>query len=747
LFTVKKSCEKGFTTRKEVRTLILFFFYLICLFVVDSTISIEVNRTETFEKYSPMEAKKKPQGNESAYLNDPIALPEIKTVTAHNSAENGSGDDNATADDSRRGSKTDSIANNQGVEFSQLPTGRKTKASKGDESKKGRKKSKGNEGHSATSKPPSASNSVTENSIAEGSERIRENSGRHLNSDGKSSNESRKGSSHPTTAADKGRSIAMLGNNRKSNSSQVMDDDASLNSFSSYENNSVISDHYPRARNDLIHLLQEKEQLLAKQERELETELKKRVKEYIRTHGIGFGNSSTIPTVSSSGVDNNEYDMNDSLITGESNKTSGNRSEEHHHHQAASIHFPHVDLVNSLDGGLAGEVVDVNSSAENNDNRHPYHTGANSQSINLSSFVDFPDSESNLQRMKTDDGKSYDIDQDMNNLDSFLLENGLNDAAVRNELEVIALTSGGKPSQLASRLNSSNKQLRIPSREGGTRLRDLRQYPADVNTALKETLRDSARAATFRQELLEVKARLRATDPNNKLYSTEGIPEIDQMIETIYNNVALSGSKAIPEDWKLIQIATTDQLRKPVTQATSTSTDDLEDFVTNKQHQLPVYDNQANILITRTYKPSIEPISFEEKLRQSSNPLHFLYQHYSDYLSQLQKDRLFFAAVSNTVTSSSSIVAMNEKIQEISNTLPQRNRNHIVTAAHHILTISKKLLDECTTLLPLINAIETLVNDSVQIVKTIQRSGNNPSQLNDLPPQNYLVNSLSDLFR
>jgi hypothetical protein len=688
--------------------------------------------------------KKKPQSNESAYLNDPVALTDIKTITAQHSTEQDTINNAAAAIDSRRGSKTDSINNNQGVEFSPPPTGRKSKASKGDDSKlKGRKKSKGKEGHISSSKPPSASNSLTENSIAEGHVGIRENSGRHLNSDGKSTNDSRRGSSHPTTAADKGRSIAMIGNNRKSNSTQLMDDEASMNSFSSYENNSTISDGYPTARNDLINLLQEKEHLLAKQERELETELKKRVKEYIRNHGIGFGNSSTIATVSSSGI-GNINDMNDSLITGESNKVSGSSGEEQRYHQADSIHFPHVDLVESVDGGLGREMTDLNSSLENNDYRQVYHPSANSQSINLSSFVDFPDSETNAQRVKTGDDKSNVIDQDMNNLDSFLIENGLNDAAVRNELEVVALTSGGKASPLPSRFSSSKKQPRIPSREGGNRLRDLRQYPADMDVTLKETTGDALRASTFRQELHKVKTRLRATDPNNKLYSAEGIPEIDQMIETIYNNVALSGSKAVPQDWKLIQIATTDQLKKPVTQATSTSTDDLEDFVTNKQHQLPVYDNQANILITRTYKPSLDPTSFEEKLRQSANPLHFLYQHYSDYLSQLQKDRLFFAAVSAAAASSS---AVNDKIQEISNTLPQRNRNHIVTAAHHILTISKKLLDECTTLLPLINAIETLVNDSVQIVKTIQRSGNNPQQLNDLPPQNYLINSLSDLFR
>jgi hypothetical protein len=88
-------------------------------------------------------------------------------------------------------------------------------------------------------------------------------------------------------------------NNNNTNSSKKaaaslnvseMDDEASVTSLE--RSHRSLDDSYPSDRNELVKLLKAKEQILKEKEKNFDEELKKRVKEYIRSHGIGFGANS-----------------------------------------------------------------------------------------------------------------------------------------------------------------------------------------------------------------------------------------------------------------------------------------------------------------------------------------------------------------------------------------------------------------------------------------------------------------------
>jgi hypothetical protein len=61
--------------------------------------------------------------------------------------------------------------------------------------------------------------------------------------------------------------------------------------------------------------------------------------------------------------------------------------------------------------------------------------------------------------------------------------------------------------------------------------------------------------------------------------------------------------------------------------------------------ELPIYDNQAGILLTRTYRTQTPPATFIEILSSSDNPLLYLYEEYAPFLSKMQCTRLLNAAV------------------------------------------------------------------------------------------------------
>jgi hypothetical protein len=61
--------------------------------------------------------------------------------------------------------------------------------------------------------------------------------------------------------------------------------------------------------------------------------------------------------------------------------------------------------------------------------------------------------------------------------------------------------------------------------------------------------------------------------------------------------------------------------------------------------ELPIYDNQAGILLTRSYRTQTPPATFIEILSSSDNPLLYLYEEYAPFLSKMQCTRLLNAAV------------------------------------------------------------------------------------------------------
>jgi hypothetical protein len=372
--------------------------------------------------------------------------------------------------------------------------------------------------------------------------------------------------------------------------------------------------------------------------------------------------------------------------------------------------------------------------------------------------------------------------KDMMNLDPF--EN-MNNKDYENQ------TGDNKGSRLTSKYTS-----RTNSREGGNRIREIKQlkdgsmippnfvledpqlYENPNRSTRRPETPDShpptgpisrqqslklTKDRSFRDELSNgLRNRLRGmsnADLNNNRMFLENTPEhqhLETMIDTIYSSIAKNGME--PKDWNLIQIATPAPT-KGMKSDQSTSTDDLEELLNTQLYELPIFDNQDNILVVKSYKPTVEGISFEQQLMKSQNPLFFIYQKYSSYLSHLQKERLFYASLLSTTMPMHPFNAIQQQqltanssspmkppvpgkmmIYPADSILVQRNRRHIYAAAHQILLTAQRLKEECYHALPIVDAIETVINDSVQIVKAVRRS-------EDIPSHQYLVNSLSDCYR
>lgn len=332
-----------------------------------------------------------------------------------------------------------------------------------------------------------------------------------------------------------------------------------------------------------------------------------------------------------------------------------------------------------------------------------------------------------------------------------------------------------KNSKSTSRLPS-----RVPSREGLTPGKQ-RYVLANGNDqfggggASGAMSRQSSwmlsKSPSFKEELSEIKTRLRQLHQQDGEYAEgeggngTGFGEnaasndphyherqemLEDIIEKIYLNVR-AGQTVVPIDWNMIKFIAPKGNQKK--EEKTTSTDDLEEWIHKKLYELPIFDNQNDILVTRSYKMSPEQLSFHEKLQRASNPLFLLYTEFHPYLSQLQKERLFYASLlatmkqHNEASDAPSLPMVPTAMPKMEVVIAQRNRSHILAASHHILASANKLQDECTALLPLVNAIESLVNDSVQIVKSLHRSpAAIVSQLADLPNVQFLMNSLTDLF-
>jgi hypothetical protein len=352
--------------------------------------------------------------------------------------------------------------------------------------------------------------------------------------------------------------------------------------------------------------------------------------------------------------------------------------------------------------------------------------------------------------------------------------------------EMLSPNSKNMSSRFTSRGNSregnrsKNGTILLQNPLKGASNRDLlRANTPDSNPPSGAMTRQSSmkltRAASLRDEINNgVRSRFRASNHlnNNNPDDLTNIPENQQeqeklegMIDTIFSNISKNGVE--PKDWNLIRIATPAVNTKVKKEEKMTSTEDLEEVANKKLYELPVFDNQNDILVTRSYKKETEGISFHEQLLQSPNPLYVLFQEFAPFLSQLQKDRLFYASllstsiplhpfskqsrpvspsrssnqtITPTATTTSTTSIPGHLASSFDSLLVQRNRNHVLAAANQILLTSKKVFEEGQSTIPMINAIETVINDSVQIVKAIRKA-------EDIPSHNYLVNSLTDCYK
>jgi hypothetical protein len=132
--------------------------------------------------------------------------------------------------------------------------------------------------------------------------------------------------------------------------------------------------------------------------------------------------------------------------------------------------------------------------------------------------------------------------------------------------------------------------------------------------------------------------------------------------------------------------------------------------------ELPIYDNQDNILITRTYRPPAKKEEFLALLQQHSDPLMFIFEEFQSYLSKQDRLKLYFTCLNSQ-----------QRIEEM------KTHDHNVHAPDrwqktvdlvHALLRSVLLLDDETKAMSVIMLdLEAIIQEAVGIVKVARRQG------------------------
>ena len=254
---------------------------------LDSKIHVEVNRTETYQTAEEIAAMKKKaaaekaaalaaatnaaQQNDQAYLQQPPIESQREPPSSTVMKDQENPVTNAKL-------MTDEVT----PAPSQPTTARKEGGGAGREkgSSKGRKGSRGNENHvvSTGSTVGNVDGTMQEKDASD--TKSRKSSTVNPSTTTGSTKASKKGDSKPSTAASRND-----GSGGGRLTSRNLDDEGSVSSVVS----TAREDGFPRDRKTLIRLLEEKDRKLKDQEKNFDTELKKRVKEYLKNHGIGFG--------------------------------------------------------------------------------------------------------------------------------------------------------------------------------------------------------------------------------------------------------------------------------------------------------------------------------------------------------------------------------------------------------------------------------------------------------------------------
>lgn len=117
-------------------------------------------------------------------------------------------------------------------------------------------------------------------------------------------------------------------------------------------------------------------------------------------------------------------------------------------------------------------------------------------------------------------------------------------------------------------------------------------------------------------------------------------------------------------------------------------------------YELPIYDNQGGILLTRTYREQAPAATFYELLSSSSNPLLHLHQEYASFLSKTHRVRLLNAAV------------MEDRVKI---DLPQSKTVQTLLAL--LLEAMLSTVAECNEMLNLLKHCESRVGTMVELLK------------------------------
>ena len=554
----------------------------------------------------------------------------------------------------RRGSKGSSAAANG------TSSGKSAKVDTTASSKLAGNKSSSKNEHDEESDNFHADGSIhTKNSVPENSTKSH---GKH------SAGESAKGHGM-SSASNKAVHEKYANNNSRNNqnNSKTIDDESSIESSFLHKASASL----PPDITDMMRILKDREAVLIKRETEIEAEVKQRVKEYIRSHGIGYQKKSLSPSTS----------ILDQKLADETGPESGADHNNSALHPNGSHEIQFRDsLTNDHNGSSTLRESSLQRSMSSQQMKPHSHEGQRGE---LS-----PSRGSNSH--SREGGRKY----DQTSLEQAKFKE-LHDLKHKHGLG----NSGG------SRPNSKGTSRKAT-------LRTITPLPRPIDS-------------------MEVKTRLDIDQ------SFPHLGTIHEIIDLIVNNVNLRYNGDL-SSLDLIKIVTP---KIPIKQDMATSTDDLD---AKKPWELPIYHNNSNLLITRTYKMTPELESLMDKLAAVDNPLQMLYDEFHFFLPTLQKERLAFAAMNYSERKYQNAVTQGDAASTAQDWF-KINTNMYATM--------NDLFAACMNMLPMITAIEKIANEIIQFVKSMKKSGVvDIADIRSLMQNNsdnikLLQSSLIDLYR
>jgi hypothetical protein len=438
---------------------------------------------------------------------------------------------------------------------------------------------------------------------------------------------------------------------------------------------------------ELMRVIKEKEAVLIKKEAELESEIKQRVKEYIREHGIGFP----------------RYKL--------SYKPIHFNSVCWINHAICSFIFRGKIPTGEQDGVISGPTSQMN-------------TERSLTKIQPGGLTRAP---SQVFRRDADDNSTIESG-------AFPYGNG---GKGSNREASNAETALGSPSRNAksapsTRPNDSNgvkgatKTISLNKPNGDDERPKTHDGSSPIRTSYggMPTTPSGTRTKVgpsnipLDGELIKYRLNIEENDPNkDRIYDI-----IDILVNNINYRQATDTSGKAFDSVDLIKFAT------PLIKVRQDAACDTSDLIESMRplKELRVYDHPADFFMTRTYKITPDLESLWSKIQASDNVLAFFLTEFLPFLSPSERMRLNFAALpyqnrlveedlSKRPSSASPTKGHQQQFQS-------RSREWF-TLSEEIVKGMSILHQECAAMLPLMAAIERISNDIIHFVKSMRKAG------------------------